>query len=96
MKTIKEIAQEIFESEGQHLDQAWIDNQKPVMTKDKRTAVILDIDISKVPNILIGQVKIGNDMCDYKWEDNGQCVEAKDAHGNPMRPTDNDTLVKAS
>ena len=66
------------------------------MTKDKRQVIILNRDMSKVPNILKGQVKIMDKMFDYEWEDNGVCIKAVDQYGNPKKPSDSDNLVKAS
>lgn len=91
MKTLK---QRINESIGSPIDAAWIDNENPVQTKDGRIAVVLDIDISKVPNVLKGQVKNGVNMTDYEWNDDGTCISATDERGNPIRPADEDTLVK--
>ena len=90
MKTLTEVVLEA----SQKIDSAWLDNDKPVKTKDGRQAIILDIDISQVPNILKGQVKDGDVMCDYEWDDTGRCTKAADQRGNPQKPNDNDTLVK--
>jgi len=89
MKSLKEY---IFEH-GK-IDQTWIDNEKPVITRDGRQAIILSVDISKVPNILKGQVKVDDRMCDYTWDDQGKCITATDIYGNFKQPNDNDTLVK--
>ena len=93
---MKKISDIIKESIGERIDQYWIDNEKPVMTKDKRQAIILDIDISKVPNIYKGQVKIDNKMCDYQWDDTGKCILATDKLGNNVKPDENDDLVKGA
>lgn len=93
---MKKISDFIKESVGQPIDDNWLNNNKPVQTKDGRTAVVLDIDISKVPNIVVGQVNNDGVMCDYKWNDDGHCIEAKDAKGNPVRPSSDDDLVKAA
>ena len=91
---MKDLEQFITE-QVRKIDQAWLDNEKPVKTVDGRQAVILDIDMSKVPNVLKGQVKNGNKMCDYKWDDTGKCIYASDEHSNPVKPSDKDDLVKA-
>ena len=87
--------EQFITEQARKIDQAWLDNEKPVMTADGRTAVVLDIDISKVPNIIKGQVKDGDKMCDYEWDDTGKCTYASDEHGNPQKPSDKDDLVKA-
>ena len=90
---MKDLSTFILET-TQRINSAWLDNEKPVKTQDGRQAIVLDIDISKVPNIIKGQVKIGDKMCDYVWDDTGTCLQASDEHGNPQKPTDKDTLVK--
>lgn len=92
---MKTLVQFIAEAEGQKIDDNWLNNEKPVMTRDKRQVIIIDIDISKVPNVIIGKVKEGEKLCDYKWDDKGFCTYATDEHGNPKRPDANDELVKA-
>ena len=82
-------------NESHDIDQAWLDNEKPVQTADGRNAVVLDIDISQVPNIIKGQVNDNGKMCDYEWEDDGTCKRATDDKGNPKKPDDGDKLVKA-
>ena len=93
MKKLSEMINEVL---GEPIDDQWLNDEKPVMTKDKRQAIITDRDMSQVPNILKGQVKIQNRMFDYEWEDSGKCVTAKDQFGNPKKPEDGDDLVKAS
>ena len=95
MRSLKTYLQ-LNEVLGQPIDDQWINDEKPVMTKDKRQVIIIDKDISKVPNILKGQVKIMNQLFDYEWEDNGTCISAVDQYGNPKKPTESDNLVKAS
>lgn len=90
---MKDILTVVLES-SQQIDSTWLDNEKPVKTRDGRQAIVLDIDISKVPNIIKGQVKVGDKMCDYEWDDTGKCLRASDERGNPQRPSDKDTLVK--
>ena len=93
---MKSLEEYVTEAEGQQIDQEWLDNEKAVMTRDKRQAIILDIDISKVPNVIKGQVKKGEKLCDYEWDDTGHCTQATDEHGVPIKPDENDDLVKAS
>lgn len=92
-KNLEEYVNEVM---GSKIDSWWLDNEKPVQTKDGRTAVVLNIDISKVPNIIKGQVKNGDKMSDYEWNDDGTCIKATDKLGNPQKPSDNDTLVKGA
>ena len=87
---------DVNEAAGQPLDDDWLNNEKPVMTHDKRQAIILDIDISKVPNVIIGKVKVGDKLCDYKWDDTGHCTYSTDEHGNPTWPSKEDDLVKGA
>ncbi len=93
MKSIKDI---IKESVGAPINSAWLDSEKPVQTKDGRPAVVFDIDISVVPNIVKGKVKNGKEMTDYEWNDDGTCIKATDSKGNPVKPSDIDTLVKGA
>lgn len=92
-KTLKEY---VLEAAGSPIDDNWLNNEKPVQTKDGRTAVIFDIDISVVPNVIKGQVQNDDKMSDYEWDDTGRCIKATDKLGNPQRPTDNDKLVKGA
>ena len=96
MQTLTEYIKQVNEVLGQPIDDQWIDNEKPVMTKDKRQVIIIDRDMSQVPNILKGQVKIMNKMFDYEWEDNGNCIKAVDQYKKKKKPSDADNLVKAS
>lgn len=84
----------VNEVQGSKIDSWWLDNEKPVQTKDRRPAVVLDINISKVPNIIKGKVKNGDKMSDYEWNDDGTCIKATDELGNPQKPSENDNLVK--
>jgi hypothetical protein len=92
MKTLSQIINEV---RGSAIDDQWLNDEKPVMTKDGRQAIVTSIDMKEVPNIIHGQVKINNKLVDYKWEDTGKCIEAKDQYENPKKPGDEDTLVKA-
>lgn len=98
MKDLEQFISEwapLNEGKNKPIDSAWLDNEKPVKTADGRTAVVLDIDMSKMPNVIKGQVKDGDKMCDYEWNDDGTCIYASDQHGNPQKPNDGDKLVKA-
>lgn len=92
MKTINDY---INEAKGLNVDEQWINDEKPVMTNDGRQVIVLKLDISKVPNLIIGNVKMKEKLFEYKWELNGKCVFALDNLGNPKRPTISDNLVKA-
>ena len=92
MKTLTQI---VNEHKGQPIDDQWLNDEKPVMTKDGRQAIILSINMKEIPNVIKGQVKIDDDLVDYEWLDNGVCVKALDRMGNPKKPTEGDTLVKA-
>lgn len=92
MKKLSEILETTNQNES--IDQQWLNDDKPVKTADGKSAIILDIDLSEVPNIIKGQVKLGTKLLDYEWEDNGKCLKATDQYGNPKKPTENDDLVK--
>jgi hypothetical protein len=92
---MKKISELINEYRGNVIDDQWINDEKPVMTKDGRVAVILSVDMKEIPNVIKGQVKIDDEMVDYEWLDNGICVKACDRNGNPKNPSESDTLVKA-
>lgn len=86
----------IKENRGDAIDQQWINDQKPVMTKDGRQAMILDIDMKQVPNVIKGQVNVNGKAIEYEWTDDGTCIKATDKFGNPKQPDDKDVLVKGS
>ena len=92
MKTLSQI---INEHKGQPIDDQWINDEKPVMTKDGRAVTVLSVDMKSVPNIIIGQIQDGDKILNFKWEDDGTCISAENKLGNPERPTEDDTLVKA-
>lgn len=92
MKTLSDF---VLERKGDIIDEQWLNDEKPVMTKDGRQAIILSINMKEIPNVIKGQVKIDVDLVDYEWLDNGVCVKALDRMGNPKKPTEGDTLVKA-
>lgn len=92
---MKTLTQRLNEVKGQDIDEQWLNDEKPVMTKDGRQVIVTKVDMSKVPNVVHGQVKMKNELFDYEWEENGKCLKAVDSLGNPKRPDDADTLVKA-
>jgi len=92
---MKTLTQRLNEVKGQDIDEQWLNDEKPVMTKDGRQVIVTKVDMSKVPNVVHGQVKMKNELFDYEWEETGKCLKAVDSLGNPKRPDDADTLVKA-
>lgn len=92
---MKDLQTYILETKGDSIDDQWLNDEKPVMTKDGRQAIITKIDLDEVPNIIHGKVKIKNDLVDYEWLDDGTCQKAIDQYGNPKKPTESDNLVKA-
>lgn len=92
---MRKLSEIINESKGQPIDDQWLNDEKPVMTKDGRQVIILDINFKEVPNIIKGQVKIKNELFDYEWLDDGTCIKALDRFGNPKKTSQNDNLVKA-
>lgn len=97
MKDLHEfiLEQLVLELKGNKIDDNWITNRKPVMTRDGRPVLIEKIDYSEVPNIIIGKVSNDDKIFDFKWNDDGTCIFAQDRMGNPCSPTENDRLVKA-
>ena len=85
----------LLEAKGDPIDEQWLNDEKPVMTKDGRQVIITEIDLKEVPNIIKGQVKMKTKLFDYEWLDDGTCSKALDQLGNPKKPEDADTLVKA-
>jgi hypothetical protein len=92
MKKLSEIINEV---KSEPIDDQWLNDEKPVMTKDGRQAIILSINLKEVPNVIKGQVKMDDKLYDYEWLDDGTCVKALDRFGNLKKTSDNDTLVKA-
>lgn len=92
MKTLEQF---VNEHKGQPIDDQWINDENPVMTRDGRKVEILSVNMHEVPNIIIGQIKDGDKVLNFKWEDDGTCISAEDKIGNPVRPTREDDLVKA-
>ena len=90
------VKQQLFETKGDPIDEQWLNDEKPVMTKDGRQAIITKIDLDEVPNIIHGKVRIKDDkLQDYEWNDIGICLKAIDNFGNPKKPDASDNLVKA-
>lgn len=92
MKSLKSF---ILESKGDPIDDQWLNDEKPVMTKDGNQVIITKIDYEEVPNIIFGQVKIKDKLYEFRWLEDGTCSKATDQYGNPKQPDDNDQLVKA-
>ena len=92
MKTLEQF---VNEHKGQPIDDQWINDENPVMTRDGRKVEILSVNMKEVPNIIIGQIKDGDKVLNFKWEDEGTCISAEDKIGNPVRPSREDDLVKA-
>lgn len=83
------------DTEINNIDDQWINDQKPVQTRDGRQAIIKKVDRSKIPNELIGKVNIKDKLYDYVWDENGICIKAVDQFGNPKKPHQADNLIKA-
>ena len=93
---MKTYTERIDEMRGQHIDMQWINDEKPVMTKDGRQVIVTNVDISEVPNIIHGKVKMKDDkLQEYEWNDIGICLKAIDNFGNPKKPDTSDNLVKS-
>ena len=85
-----------FEQKGEPIDDQWLNDEKPVMTKDGRQVIVTKIDLDEVPNIIHGKVKIQSKLVEYEWLDDGTCQKAIDQFGNPKKPVEADNLVKAN
>jgi hypothetical protein len=94
MKSLKQFINEAA-TKGEPIDDQWINDEKPVMTKDGRQVIIVKIDYDEVPNIIHGQVKMKEKLFDYEWNDEGLCTKALDNLGNPKKADEADNLVKA-
>ena len=84
------------EQKGEPIDDQWLNDEKPVMTKDGRQVIVTKIDLDEVPNIIHGKVKIQSKLVEYEWLDDGTCQKAIDQFGNPKKPVEADNLVKAN
>ena len=94
MKSLKQFINEAA-TKGEQIDDQWINDEKPVMTKDGRKKKKKKIDYDEVPNIIHGQVKMKEKLFDYEWNDEGLCTKALDNLGNPKKADEADNLVKA-
>ena len=92
MKTLSDF---VLEHKGDRIDDQWLNDEKPVMTKDGRQVIILSVNMKEIPNVIKGQVKHDDELVEYEWLDTGVCVKALDRMGNPKKPSEGDTLVKA-
>jgi len=93
---MKDLKTFVFEQKGEPIDDQWIQDEKPVMTKDGHQVIITKIKYEEVPNIIMGQVKMGTKLFDFEWDDSGMCTKALDRMGNPKKPEEADNLVKAN
>ena len=91
---MKKISEFLNTNKNEPVDDQWLNDENPVKTADGRQAIILDIDMKKVPNVIKGQVKMKTKLLDYEWQDDGVCIKATDQYGNPKKPTEDDNLVK--
>ena len=92
---MKSLIKYISEQKGDIIDDQWIQDEKPVMTKNGYDVKITDVDISVYPNVITGNVYLPNNViATYKWTDDGNCIQAADNIGNPKQPDENDALVK--
>lgn len=85
---------EYIQEANQPIDDQWLNDEKPVRTKDGKQVIITKIDMEEVPNVIHGKVKIGEELFDFEWNENGECIKALDQRGNPKAPTEGDFLVK--
>ena len=92
---MKSLSNLIKEHKYQPIDDQWINDEKPVMTADGREVKILSVDLKQVPNVIIGQITSDGHVYNFQWEDTGKCIHAEAKLGNPVKPTDDDKLVKA-
>jgi len=92
---MKDLKLFILEHKGDPIDDQWLNDEKPVMTKDGNQVIVTKIDYDEVPNIIHGKVKMKDKLFDYEWLDDGTCQKAQDQYGNPKQPSDSDKLVKA-
>ena len=93
MRSLEEF---ILERRGKLINDQWINDEKPVMTKDGKSVIITKVDLSEVPNLIHGKVKLSNNkLVEYIWNDKGICTKATDQFGNPKKPGEEDTLVRA-
>lgn len=92
---MKKLSNYINEMKKDSIDDQWINDEKPVMTQDGRQVIIVRVDMTQVPNIIHGKVKMDDKLYDYEWLDDGTCQKALDKYGNPKKTDYADKLVKA-
>lgn len=92
MKSLSEYL--LIEKAGDEIDDQWLNDENPVMTKDGRQVIVIKVDMKEVPNIIHGKVKMKDKLFDYEWYEDGTCKKALDQMGNPKKPDDADILVK--
>ena len=93
---MKTFTDRINEVRGNHIDMQWLNDDKPVCTKDGRPAIVTKVDIAVLPNVVYGSVKMKDGtLQEYQWTDLGICIKAIDNFGNPKKPDESDNLVKA-
>lgn len=93
MKNLVDIVKEM---QNEPIDDQWIQDEKPVKTRDGRQVIVTSIDYEQVPNIIKGQVKMGIKLFDYEWDDTGMCTKALDKMGNPKKAEESDNLIKGN
>jgi len=92
---MKKITDYINENKGDAIDMQWLNDEKPVQTKDGRQVIVTSVDMKEVPNIIHGQVKMKDKLFEYEWLEDGICQKALDQFGNPKKADGADKLVKA-
>lgn len=92
---MKSLSEYILETKGDEIDEQWLNDERPVMTKDGRQVIITNIDLKEVPNVIYGKVKMKEKLFEYEWYEDGTCKKALDQFGNPKKADDADMLVKA-
>lgn len=93
MKRLSTVVQESF-SKPEQIDMDWVNDEKPVQTKNGLSAIITKVDLSQIPNVIKGKVKIKDKLVEYEWYESGKCFLAHDQYNNPKKPDDGDTLIK--
>lgn len=93
MKTLNQLVEDV-QKEKDAVDMDWINDDKPVQTKNGLQAIITKVDLGQVPNVIKGKVKVKDKLVDYEWYDTGECLRAHDQYNNPKKPDDGDSLIK--
>lgn len=91
---MKKFSKLVQERKGDPIDDDWLNNKKPVMTKDGRQVIVIKINYAEVPNVIYGKVLQKEKLYEYQWQDDGTCIKALDMYGNAKKPDENDNLVK--